>query len=406
MKVLHVTTIGEFSKLGIRSPEKDFGGGLANVVLNCCSYAKIKGVYESYIICVSNCAFLELSKTFGFNIEVVPSRWIKLFGRPIVILLSIKRIIQIIRKENIDIVHAYNFAAGLSAGIAARICRLPMIICVHQDISDYISQSKNYFVRFISSIRKRIILSLWRFGSIPLARKILPVSKYVSKSIQTIGIAPNKIEVVYNGLNFDRLKQIDLQVKKLREEFNISDDIFLVGSVGRLVDIKGYEYLISAARALLEKCNYIKFILVGDGAQKEYLEKLVAENGLKDHIIFAGFRKNVPELLSSFDLFVLPSLSEGLPTVILEAMWAGVPVIATDIGGIPEIVTDGETGFLVKPKDPDALIEKMILYLRDRALRRQISYRAKEFVVKNFSVEQKVLRLNQIYTKLASASDG
>jgi glycosyltransferase involved in cell wall biosynthesis len=399
MKILHVTTFGEFSKLGIRSPEKDFGGGIAKTLIPTITYAKRNKYYESIIVYASECAFVNLVDKSLFNITRVNSFWIKLFNRPIVILLSVKDLIKIIKKNKIDVIHSYNFAAGLSAGIAGMITKKPMVTCVHQDISDYVSKSNNLFKKTISRLRRALILVLWRWISSPLSKKILPVSDFVGKTVQNIGISNKKLITVYNGLDINKFTNT-YKKNNLRDQYGIKKTDFLIGSVGRLVPIKGYKYLIESASLLSKKYSNLKFIIIGDGENKMQLKALIKEKEIENIFFLAGHRSNIEEILHSFDIFVLSSISEGLPTVLLEAMCAKIPVIATNVGGVSEIVTDKKTGFIVEPKKPERMAKKIEEAFNNREITSHFTSEAYKMVYSRFTIKNKVETLNKIYHEL------
>jgi glycosyltransferase involved in cell wall biosynthesis len=142
------------------------------------------------------------------------------------------------------------------------------------------------------------------------------------------------------------------------------------------------------------------FVLVGDGSERASLEAQAARLGIGDRVIFLGYRDDVAELLASCDLLVLPSLYEGLPLSVLEAMAAGKPVVATSVGGTPEAVLDGETGFLVPSRDPTALVRAIQRLLKDACLRRKMGMAGRRRVQRNFSPTQMVAGVTQMYEKL------
>jgi glycosyltransferase involved in cell wall biosynthesis len=378
MNVLHLTTFGEYSTLGIRPASKDFGGGISINLFQCAEYAKKNNLYQSYMTAAWPCAFVAKAKSKGFQINVVKSKWFFLF----------------------QIIHAYNFAAALSGGLAAFFCRIPLVTSIHQDISDYVSDSKNCFVKILSWFRKSLILSLWRFAAGPMSKRVLPVSKFVAESVRRIGINKNKILVVNNGLDFETLSKLESKRDQFRNELGIKNQI-LIGSVGRLAPAKGYKYLIEAAAILLDEID-CRFVIIGDGEEKQNLQKLIDYKGLTNFVLLIGHRENIPQLMPAFDLFVLPSLIEGMPTVILEAMYAKVPVVATSICGTPEVVIDGKTGLLVRSKDPKDLTEKVMCLLQNEKLRKEIIASSFEMVTQKYSLKTKVETLQRVYESVIS----
>ncbi len=163
---------------------------------------------------------------------------------------------------------------------------------------------------------------------------------------------------------------------------------------------KGIKYLIESASLLLQSRNDISFLLVGEGALKEELKILCADLKIEKNVIFAGERSDIPEILSLTDIFVLPSLREGLPLTILEAMACGKPVIATNVGGIPEIVKDGITGILVSPEDSGALYSAMNELLDDRERREKMGRNGKRVCNESFSSKTMVGKIEDLYDSL------
>src|SRR5262249_46850678 len=149
--------------------------------------------------------------------------------------------------------------------------------------------------------------------------------------------------------------------RRLRESAGIPPDASLVGTVGNLYPVKGHTYLIRAAKIILKSRPNTHVIILGRGNLKDTLHQEAESLGIKDRIHLLGYRDDVSSWLRQFDVFTLPSLSEGLPMSLLEAMAAGVPVVVTGVGGMPEVVSDGLTGFVVPAEDPDALAAKLLL---------------------------------------------
>jgi glycosyltransferase involved in cell wall biosynthesis len=160
---------------------------------------------------------------------------------------------------------------------------------------------------------------------------------------------------------------------------------------------KGHQYLITAAAEVVERYPNVRFVFVGDGILRAELERLVDNLKLKDKILFLGFRHDVDELLHTFDIFVLPSLYEGLPNVVLEAMACGKPVIATAVDGSPEAITDGVSGILVPPKDSDALSKAILHLLENKKMRVEMGKKSRKKVTDYFSLEKQMQQFQILY---------
>jgi len=201
-----------------------------------------------------------------------------------------------------------------------------------------------------------------------------------------------------NAISLSRFKPVRCQC--VRQELGIAPDELVVGSVGRLTEQKGYIYLIEAASKVISVLPNTKFLIIGEGPLKHYLQEYAEALGVSNSFIFVGPRVDMAPLYSSMDLFVLPSLWEGLPTVILESMACGIPVIATDIPGTRELVRQGHTGWLVKPKNSKALAEAIIYALQHPESRDKIAQTAAESVVPLYSMEYVANQYQAIYLYL------
>ncbi len=163
---------------------------------------------------------------------------------------------------------------------------------------------------------------------------------------------------------------------------------------------KGIKYLLESASLLLRSRNDVSFLIVGDGALKEELKILCADLKIEENVIFAGERSDIPEILSLTDIFVLPSLREGLPLTILEAMACGKPVIATNVGGVPEVVNDGVSGILVYQGDPEALHRAMNELLEDREKLKRMGHNGKKVCNENFDSKTMIGKIENLYDSL------
>lgn len=226
----------------------------------------------------------------------------------------------------------------------------------------------------------------------------IAVSHALAASLsRTFRLAPEKLAVVHNGIpteDFDREPPA-----ALRAELQGGTNAPVVLCLARLDAQKGIHFLLEAARGVAAA----RFVFVGDGPDRQRFEKLARELGVAERVTFLGQRRDVPDLLAASDVFVLPSLWEGLPLSILEAMAAGKPVIATEVGGTPEALTDGETGLLVAPSDPAALTTAIRRVLEDADLRSRLASQGRDHVRRAFSVQAMVRAVTAHYDELLGA---
>lgn len=195
--------------------------------------------------------------------------------------------------------------------------------------------------------------------------RIITVSK-TSKELlcKRYGIKGHKVEAILNGIFLEPFTDLQVNQIKKRRELGLKEDDTLIGVVARLDDHKGHKYLVDAAPRIIEAIPSAKFLLVGDGYLRDVLISQSKKLGVYDHFLFLGHRDDVPEILGILDLFVLPSLWEGFPFVILEAMASRRPIVASQVDGIPEAIEDGKTGILVPPRDAKRLTDSVIYVLK------------------------------------------
>ena len=231
--------------------------------------------------------------------------------------------------------------------------------------------------------------------------RLVTVSHEMADFMSSKGrVFQHRLPVIYNGIDLKKYQRIDMMAK--RDDFGLAPDDLIAVCVGRLVPVKGHEVLIRSW-AMLDASLRARLIIIGEGPLRMGLEQMVRELGLSDRICFWGLRRDVPDLLSIADIFVLSSHSEGLSCSILEAMAAGLPVVATAVGGNPELICDGVNGFLVPPADPAALSVRLTeLIIRDDC-RQTFGEASRRLVEKNFSVHHMVDQYIRLYREVLAA---
>jgi glycosyltransferase involved in cell wall biosynthesis len=180
----------------------------------------------------------------------------------------------------------------------------------------------------------------------------------------------------------------------------IALDTPIFGTVAVFRNLKGHRYLLAGTRNIVRSCPQAKLLLVGEGPQESNLRKLIAEYGISSAVIMPGFREDIPQVLNTLDVFVFPSLQEALGTAVLEAMAMKKPVVATRVGGIPEVVREGETGYLVEPGNSGAVAERVIPLLQDKDLRLKMGMQGRRRVEEYYDNRLMVQRIEQLYQRL------
>lgn len=301
--------------------------------------------------------------------------------------LNISRLKRLLKTSRPDIVHTHGYFASVIGRIAARRANIPVILThVHSTYWEY---------------RKRHLLierKLSRFTD-----KIICCSKAVEDFVKNFEkITDNKTIVIYNGVDVERFSP-KKKTASMRAESEMNKEAPVIGTVSSLTPHKGHEHLIDAASLVLETLPSAQFLIIGDGPLRQKLENQAKNRNIHHDVIFTGIRKDIPEMLSLMDVFVLPSLSrEGLGIAIIEAMAAEKPVVATDIGGIPEVVNDGETGFLVPPGDPEALAGAIIELLQNPHKAKTMGEKGRARVKKKFTTKKMLSEIENVYQSLTN----
>jgi len=314
-------------------------------------------------------------------------------------LLIIKRIV---RKENIDIIHVftYFYPSVWIPILYAKINGIPVVLTT----DCFPGISWRYGSKFVDFIAKIYSKTIGKF-IFRLCDKIILMSNEIVKDARNLGIREDKIVVIPNGVDFNRfnLKKINQQeIRKIRRELCISENEAIILNVSRLVRVKRIDILIKITKRLLEKGLRVKTVIVGDGPYSREYEKLAKMAKIENNILFTGFRTDIPLIMKVCDIFVLPSLSEGLPTVLLEASACCKPVIATNTGGIPDIITHGKTGFLVEPENINSFVFFIEKLLYNKSLSKKLGKNAYKHVRKKFNWNLIIKRYKDIYAELVA----
>lgn len=231
------------------------------------------------------------------------------------------------------------------------------------------------------------------------ADKVVAVSEDIANEMTRRGISSEKIHIIDNGINLDRFANKRIYNDR-RKSLGLNGTHKIFGTIASLTPEKGQVYLIEAARLVTDKYPECRFFIVGDGGQRELLEEKTAAFGLTKKVNFTGSRKDVPELLHMFDAFVLPSLAEGLPIALLEAMAAKVPVIATRVGAIPQLIEDHVSGLLIQPKDSQAIANAIREVLNDEQRSLEMAEKGFERVRDNYSSAIMARKYLAVYREL------
>ena len=290
---------------------------------------------------------------------------------------------RFLRRHRVEVLHTHLFDAGVVGLVAARLVRTPVLIHTRHHHDEH----------FLIGTRAHVALDRL---VIRTADRALVVSRAAREHlIERESIDPEQIEVVPIGWDFDTLTAGAEEASRVRAELGL-DSAFVIGYVARFIPFKGHDVLLSAAAALAPSIPNLRLLFVGDGPRRD-LERMIDELGLSERVVFAGFRRDVMACMRAMDVFVHPSRTESLSQVLVEAMAAETPVVATQVGGAAEIVEPGETGLLVPPDD-SAAIERAVLRMHtDPELRLRLGRNARVSVSERFPLDRMLDRLVDTY---------
>ncbi|KHE91354.1 MAG: glycosyltransferase [Candidatus Scalindua rubra] len=303
--------------------------------------------------------------------------------------VGIYKLYKLLKYHKIDLIHTHAYSAGTIGRISAFLAGVSVIISHNHSVYDYYNKYYHFVERLLSLITDRIIC----------------VSDIVRKfANETQRINPERLITIHNGIN-NISADSGKSINTLKEEFGILPGHTVIGTVTHMEEHKGIIYLIQSASYLLRSRKDLIFLLVGDGEQEEELETLCVDLNIEKNVIFTGERSDIPEILSLIDIFILPSIREGLGLSILEAMACGKPIIATTVGGIPEVVKDGVNGILVLPKEPEALHDAIVELLDDKGKREVMGLNSKRIYAESFNFRTMVDRIEELYDLLIRSNE-
>ena len=297
--------------------------------------------------------------------------------------LAFLKVARLLRAERIDVIHTHNtqpFLDGVVGGILAGTRTM-----IHTDHARSFPDKWKYMMaeRVLSTFTHRVV----------------GVSDHTARNLATYEKIPrSKIVTIPNGIDGSPY-QVPVDVAAKRRELNVPPSGPLVGFASRLVEQKGIPYLLQAMPELLRRFPDMTLVIAGEGPDRAPLERQAAEIGVQGRVRFVGVRLDLPELLRVFDIMVLPSLWEGLPMVILEAMAAGCPIVATAVGGVPTALENGKSALLVQPRDPVALVEALSTMIASPEQRARYAAAARAIFEARFTAEAMTREYERLYLR-------
>jgi glycosyltransferase involved in cell wall biosynthesis len=326
---------------------------------------------------------IERLRRRGFAVHVIP---MKRAIRPVSDAACLWRLWRLMRRERFDVVHTHGSKAGILGRVAARLARVPRVI----------HTGHTFAFQWNRGLKGSFFVAIERLAA-RLADTIIAVSPAQKALALSLRLCPErKLVVIENGVDVSRHPAaIDKAAK--RAQLDLTSVGLLVGMVARLVPQKGCEHYVDAALRVLTHRSDVQFLLIGEGELEGRIRGQIARLRITDHVKLLGHRDDAAEIYPLLDVFVLSSLWEGLPYAVLEAMAAGLPVVASRVPGVEDIVRHGETGYLTNIEDPDDIAGRILELLADEGLRERMGRRGRELVEQHYTIDEFIGRLSELY---------
>jgi glycosyltransferase involved in cell wall biosynthesis len=330
----------------------------------------------------------------GLSLPVV----IRELGRsvsPVRDLVTVAKLVSVLRRQRPHIVETHTAKAGFVGRVAARLARVPVVLHVFHG---------HVFYGYFGQAQTQLYIGLERLMA-RLSDRIVAISTSQRRDITSVYriASPDKVVVVPLGFDLSAFCETKQRPRgPLCAALGLPPDVLLVGYVGRLTAVKNPALFVEAARYVLERIPEARFVMVGDGELRPELEQQIAALGLADRVQLAGWQRDMPAVYACLDALVLTSLNEGTPVTAIEALAAGVPVVATAVGGVPDVVRDGRTGLLVPPSDPAQLAASIADLLASPERGRVLAHAGRQDVLARFSRERLIEDMESLYRAVLS----
>lgn len=367
-KVLHIVATGRLS-------------GAEKVVSDICT--NLNSEFTPVVVCSGE----ELSNYYmdkGIKSEIIDISKLSIF--------EIKKLKKLIIKENINLIHAHDVKASIAAYLAGSSLRIPVVSHIHVT---YLWMKKLSPLKFIDKYFRNKY-------NVSLACSEMVRDFYLENNNQ---IDKDKIIFLDNAFNFNEFNKISPRdAKEFKRELNIEGDIFVYGYLGRLLEVKGADLMIDSFYQIQKKLDKVMLLIVGDGPEREKLQSLVDGYRINDKVIFTGYRKNVYDYMNIFNCFILPSVREGLPIAVLEAMAMRKPVITTPVAGLKKLIKNGFNGIMLEQRTKEKLYKAMVDINVNRDLGNSISENAYNYLYEHYHIDRYVRNVENLYRHVISSN--
>ncbi len=387
-------------------------GGSTEDILSSCAYLQNQGYVLTIVYgkTVNPPAELVWQKKSG-KINSINLPYLVRGINPFFDFLSLIRIYQILTQERPDIVHTRTSKAGILGRWAAWLCNLKFIIHNSESRIRIVHTPHGHvFYGYYGRTITAIFIMIEKITAI-ITDKLVALTEGEKNESLAYGVGrPEQWEVIHSGVSLN--SKLKIKNEKLLKELNIPEEAIVIGSVGRLDPVKGYKYFIEAIQIInyrLQIAN-CKFLIVGDGSERKNLESAICNLKLEDKVIFTGWRDDPEEIISIIDIYVQPSVNEGMGMTLVQAQALAKPIVATNVQGIPSTVKDGVTGILVPPKNAQALVAAILRLVQSEEQRKRMGEEGKIWVGElvggypRFSRERMFFLLEKLYENLSAKS--
>jgi glycosyltransferase involved in cell wall biosynthesis len=353
-------------------------GGAQKVLINLLSNID-KEKYKCSVVCFYNGESPVAQDIRDLSIEVIDLKMTNKFRVD-----ALYRLSSILKSQKPNILHSWMFHPVLAGRIFGCLHKIPVIISSRHNVN-------------IGGLFREMINRL----TAQMDDHVIAVCEVARQTeIKRAHILPDKVTTIYNGINLEEYLTILRSRDEIRKYLGVTNEDFVVVSTGRMHYQKGYSILINAISLITNTYPSIKLLLVGDGPVRSILEKYALELGISNQIMFTGQRSDISDILHASDVYISSSLWEGSSISIIEAMASGLPIIATKVGGTPELVEDKVSGILVPSRNPSIIAQAIIELYTNAELRKNIGIQARQRAIKNFSSKEMVKKIEKLYLKL------
>ncbi len=381
MRILHIIT------------RLDRGGSATNTLL---TVAGLPAAFGQRLIYGRTVEYPHLARRLEQQVEMAELPELVRSPSPLKDLVAFVKIYRLLRKGRFDLVHTHTSKAGILGRIAARLAGVPHIVHTPhgQAFNGYVGKG---MIRLFVLLERRVAT---------FTDRIIGLTDQEIRDNLERGIGePEQFVNIPSGIDLKPFEASQRAAGEVKASLGLLPSARLIGSVGRLDQVKGHTYLLDAFTMLAPRFPDLHLVLVGDGELRVDLQSRAAEAGLADRVHFLGWREDIPALLHAFDLFVFPSLSEGMGRALVEAMAAGLPIVASNVCGIPEVLAQGEAGYLVEPASAASLATGIERLLLDPSQRRRLAKAARERA-RAYSIETMLHRIEAVYQSVLGSENG